>query len=101
LSINNTVSIVTMLQAKQTRGRVPTAAKGLSLFQNVQTGSGPNPVSYSVGVAVLSPAMNHLETEVDHWSPCSAEVKNEWSSTFTTPVCLHDVGTDNFTVTNS
>jgi hypothetical protein len=48
------------------KGRILTAAKDLSLFQNVQTSSGVNPASYSMAVRVLSPAMNHLGTEVDH-----------------------------------
>jgi hypothetical protein len=55
-----------MLQAGQTRVRIPKAAKDLSLFQNVQTSSAVNPASYSMGVGVLSPAMNHLGIEVDH-----------------------------------
>jgi len=66
LSINNIVSIVTMLWAGQSRGQIPTAAKDLFLLQNVQTSSGVNPAPCSMGVGVLSPAMNHLGSEADH-----------------------------------
>jgi hypothetical protein len=41
-------------------------AKDLALFLNVQTGSGINPAPLSMAVGVLSPAMNHLGSEVDH-----------------------------------
>jgi hypothetical protein len=76
-------------------------AKDLALFLNVQTGSAINPAPCSMAVGVLSAAMNHLGSEVDHCPPYSAKVKNEWRSTYTPSVCLHDVGRDNFTVTNS
>jgi hypothetical protein len=36
------------------------------------------------------------EREVIHSPPPNAEVKNEWSSTFTTPIRLHGVDRDNF-----
>jgi hypothetical protein len=29
--------------------------------------------------------------EADHSPPCNSEVKNEWSYTSTTPICLHGV----------
>ena len=71
------------------RGRILVETKDLSLLQIVQTGSGVNPASYSMGVGVISPAMNHLGREVDHWPPHSAEVKNESSSTYTPPFKTH------------
>jgi len=55
-----------MLWAGQSRGQILTVAKDPFLFQNVQTSSGVNPAPYSMGVGVLSPAMNHLRSEVDH-----------------------------------
>ena len=39
--------------------------------------------------------------EVEHSSPFMTEVKNEWSSTFTSPTCLHDVDKYNVTFTVS
>jgi hypothetical protein len=35
--------------------------------------------------------------EVGHSSPSSAKVKNEWSFTFTSAVCLYGVDRENFT----
>ena len=35
--------------------------------------------------------------EVDHSPPAIAVVKNEWSYTFTSPVCLHGMDRENFT----
>ena len=46
-----------MLRAGQSRGQIPTVAKD---------SFGINPAPYSMGVGVLSPAMNHLGSEVDH-----------------------------------
>ena len=37
--------------------------------------------------------------EVDHLSPSSANVKNEWSYMSTASTCLHGVDRDNFTIT--
>jgi hypothetical protein len=35
--------------------------------------------------------------DVDHSLSSGAEVNNEWSYISASPVCLHDVDTDNFT----
>ena len=35
--------------------------------------------------------------EVEHWPPSCAEVRNEWSCTYTPPVWIHGVDRDNFT----
>jgi len=37
--------------------------------------------------------------EVDHPSPSSAKVTNEWSCNSAAPVCPHSVDRDNFTFT--
>jgi hypothetical protein len=42
------------------------------------------------------PAFLRYGIEVDHLPPSSAEVKNEWSYTSASPICLHDVDTDIF-----
>jgi hypothetical protein len=39
----------------------------------------------------LVPGLKWPEREADHSPPCSAEIKNAWSSTSTPPICLHDV----------
>jgi hypothetical protein len=39
----------------------------------------------------LSMRVKQLGCEADHSPPSSAEVKNAWSYTSTSPICLHDV----------
>ena len=56
---------VTRLQIGCYGVRVPTGARDLSILRNVQTGSGPQAVSYSMGVK---------------WPACEL-IKNEWSHT--------------------
>jgi hypothetical protein len=48
---------------------IPTGAINFSLLRNVQTGSGAQPASYSVGIGVKRPGR-----DVDH-SPPNAEVR--------------------------
>jgi hypothetical protein len=48
-SQDSTVTIVTILCAGQTGVRIPARVRDLSVLRNVQTGSGANPASYSVG----------------------------------------------------
>jgi len=38
-----------------------------------------------------------LGHDVNHSTPSSAEVKNEWSYTFAPPIYLHGMDRDNFT----
>jgi len=35
--------------------------------------------------------------EADHFPLSAAEVRNNWSYTFTLPICLHNIHRDNFT----
>jgi hypothetical protein len=51
----------------------------------------------SNGYWVSFPGVSKLKCEVDHSSPSSAEVKNEYSYTSTLPVCLYGVERDKFT----
>ena len=53
-SRHSSVGIVTKLRAGRSEIRIPTGAKGFSLFQKVQTGSGAHPASSSVRTGVLS-----------------------------------------------
>jgi len=39
-----------------------------------------------------------MRREVNHSHQAGAEVKNEWSHTFTTPIILHAVDTENFSI---
>jgi len=37
------------------------------------------------------------QPQIDHKPPSSAEMKNEWSYTFSPPICLHGIIKDNLT----
>jgi hypothetical protein len=71
--------------------RFPAAAGNFSLHHRVQTGSGAlqPPIQWVSGT--LSLGVKRPGREADHSPPSSAEVKNAWSYTSTTPVCLHGV----------
>ena len=61
-------------------------------------------MSYSVGTMVISVGGGGVKLparEIDHLLTSSADVKNEWSCTSASPVCLHgmDRGGKNYTVT--
>ena len=45
-------------------------------------------------IGVLSQGVKWPGCEVSHLSPCSTEIKNEWSYTSTPPTCLHGVEKD-------
>jgi len=57
-------------------------------LQDVQTSSEAYPASYSVGTGILSVG-KMARCEVDHSSPSSAKVKNEWSPFSAVAVSLH------------
>jgi hypothetical protein len=42
------------------------------------------------------PGANRPERGVNHTPPSSAEVKKEWSYTFTLPICLRGIDKENF-----
>jgi hypothetical protein len=68
-----------------------------SLLQNVQTCSGAHPASYSLGTGVLLLGINQPQHEANHSPPSSLEVKNEWSCTSASPICLYGIHRDNIT----
>jgi hypothetical protein len=61
----------------------PARVRDFSLLRNVQTGC----VAHSAGVTFLA-RVKRPGSEADHLPPTTVEVKNEWSSTSTPPVCL-------------
>jgi len=56
-----------------------------------------HPVSYSITIGGSLPGVQWPGCDVDHSLPPSAEVKNKWSFTSASPVCLNGMGKDNFT----
>ena len=77
--------------------RIPAGTRYFSLLQNVQTNSGTHQAPYSIGTWVLSRPVKRPGCEVDHLPLSTAEVKNEWSYTSTSLVCLHGVYRNKFT----
>jgi hypothetical protein len=55
----------------------------------LQTGSGVDPASYSIGTGASFPGVKRPVHGADHSPPTSAEVKKTWNYT-STPPCLHD-----------
>ena len=51
---DSVVGIVTRLRAERSELRIPVGARDVPTVQNVQTGPGANPGSYSMGTGVLS-----------------------------------------------
>ena len=74
----------------------PGRGNRFSVLQDVQTGSGADPASYLMGIGrFFFPGVKRPGGgEVDHLSPTSADIKNEWSYTFT-HICLHRMDSDN------
>jgi hypothetical protein len=52
---------------------------------------------YSMNFDMYFSIIKWLGYEIGHWPPSSTEVKNEWSSTSTPPICLHGKDKNNFT----
>lgn len=68
-----------------------------SLLQIVQTASGAHPTFYLMGTGFFL-GLKRPGCDVDHSSLPSAEVKDKWSYTSASHVCLHGVERDDFTI---
>jgi hypothetical protein len=66
----------TRLRAGRSEFRIPAGAREFSLPQNIQTGPGTHPASYSTGYFRV---LKRTGRDVDHLPPSSAVVKNERS----------------------
>jgi len=78
------------LRAGRSSVRTPSQARDFSLLQNISTGSVVHPASYWNGTWVLFWVMRSGH-EADYSPPPSAEVKDEWSYTSTSPLSFHSV----------
>jgi hypothetical protein len=74
----------TTLPPGRSRVRISIGTRYFSLLQNVQTGSGTDPASYSISSWVLSRG-KAAEAWSSPLAPFTVEVKNEWSYTSTSP----------------
>ena len=73
--------------------RIPAEVKRFPFSKTVHTGLGPiQPPSQWLS------EFTRLGHEADHSPPTSAEVKNQWSYTSTSPIRLHDYYRYNFTL---
>jgi hypothetical protein len=77
---------VTRLQAEQSGVRIDVRARDVSVLQNVQTDSGADPTSSSVGTGFLSPVVKRPGGEVNHSPPSNVEVKYNWGHTSAPPM---------------
>ena len=83
---------------RQSRLQILAGARNFSVLQNVQTGSGVHPVSYSMGTKALSLPVQWSGHEADHWSQSSAKVnRTELRQLHHVPSCC---AMDNFTFTS-
>jgi len=80
------------------RGSNPTGTGDFSLLQNIETGSGPHDTSYARYRGSF-PGIKRRVLQVHHSHRPSAEVKNTWSCTYTSPIRLNSVDRDRFTST--
>jgi hypothetical protein len=74
-------------------------ARDFLFSKSIQTGSGAHLASCPMGIGFGPPGAKRPGREVNHPFPSSAEVKNKWSYTSTTPVCCHHMDRGNFTST--
>ena len=94
---NSVVIIVTSLWPRQSGVQLLAWTRSFPHPQKVQTGSGAH-TAFCYGVlGDLSLGVKRPGLEVDHSSPSTAEVMNEWRYTSNHPTCLHGVDGDNFT----
>ena len=89
------VGIAHTLRAGTYDFRIPAGGKKFSLLQNVQTDSRAHqpPIQWAQASFPGAKRPGHGVNQ----SPPSAEVKNEWSYTFTSPICFHGVDRKKFT----
>jgi hypothetical protein len=67
----------------------PGRCNGSSVLQNVQTGSGTHPASYTMDNGGVFFGVKRADREIDCSPLYSAEARNEWSNTSTSPLLLH------------
>jgi hypothetical protein len=77
--LDRIVSIGTKLQAGRSGVKNLAGTKTLYFRQHVQTGSGSHSAYYSMGTGTFAESLKRPRSQLDHSSPSSTEVKNEWS----------------------
>jgi hypothetical protein len=79
MSRDSSVGIGTRLGAgrKRSRGSISGGGRDFSLLNNIKTGSGAHPASYTTGTGDFFPRVKRQGREADHSSSSSAEVKSD------------------------
>jgi hypothetical protein len=79
------------LEDRDSRVRLPVGVRNFSLHHRVQNGSGAHPASYLMSTWGSFPEGKVAWAWSSPITPSSAEVKNAWSYTSTSPVLLQGV----------
>jgi hypothetical protein len=98
VSRNSALGTETKLWATQSGVRSPAGEIDLSLLRNAQVDSGAHPASYAMDTGSLFFGVKRPRRETDNSLPSNAEVKNEWSYTFTLLAWFHGVYRDRLTI---
>lgn len=72
----------------------PGRARDFYFLQNVQNGSGGRRTSIEYAPGFFSGEVKRTERESNS-SPSSIELENEWSCTYTSPICLQGLDMEN------
>jgi len=96
-SEDSILSIVTGLWAGKSGVQFLGGSNNCSFLYVAQTCSGAHPAFCSLGTGVLFVGINQPWHEAYHSPPSSSKVKNEWSYTGNSPVCIYGIHRDNFT----
>lgn len=94
---NSQISYRTLWWQVVVWGKIPGRSKRYFTSSVFHTGSGANPDSYSRSTKGSFFGDKWPGQEVDHSSPSSAKVQNEWSYISSPPICFHSMQRDNFT----
>jgi hypothetical protein len=70
------LDIVTTGWATGVEIQIPVGARDFAVLNNVQTGCGDNPFSYTMGTGTVVPGLKRQGPEAVYSSPSSTEVKN-------------------------
>jgi hypothetical protein len=85
------IALVYGLDDRGSRVRFPAGAGNFSLHHCVHNSSGVHPASYPMGTRGSFSGGKAAGAWSCHSPPSSAEVKNRWNYTSTTPIRLHGV----------
>jgi hypothetical protein len=98
VGFRNRIVAVTTPQFGRSGFRLPARAELLSSPNHLDRLLGPPNLTFN-GYLGSFPVVQRTVREVDNPHPSNAEIKNEWSLTSASPLCLYGVDRGNFTYT--